>query len=163
MFLNARISVLLCFALLLVPLLGLSGCGKDKVRTALKAEDDVATALTGIATVVKQAQDEGLLSIQQVDEIKAPLREIADANDVAIQIAREQIGKEPSPAARQRLFAALALATDAIKRLNVAGTLHIKSAAMQTAFVGFITTLETAIAAVSFQLNGADAPKKASK
>lgn len=145
------ISVGLCLLLALGSLggaLASKGCSKNQTDTALRLEGDSAKALTGIAKIIREAENNGQISDADALTLREPLKEIHSGLQLAKNISVEQAGQPPSQSQRERLFDALDLAMDAVSRLNSAGLLHLKNENVKASFTVFITMLQSAISGI---------------
>lgn len=137
-------------ALIACVLISQAACGADKLRTVAKAENVTAQSLKSIATLIKSAQDSGEITAAQALALKAPLSEVVQANAMAIQISRDWLnsGSVLTADTQARILNALAKVSDALVKLNSAGTLHIHNPNSQTAFNGLVIAIQGAVASV---------------
>lgn len=126
-------------------------CGKeDRIRTLAKGSDDFAQALKSTGELLQNAKSTGLISQEDVNEIKPFLQEAAKGNDEVIAYAQKLItnGDINNPSEQDELVNRINEISQTILRANQVGLTRIKNEQTRAAFSLLVATMNATITSV---------------
>lgn len=118
---------------------------KDKrIRTLAVATDDFAEGQKSAAKILGDARDKGILTQENINNIKPFLQQANDLNEEAIKFGK-QLALNPTDAtAKDNLITTINQISAALVRANNAGLLHIKDEGIRAAFSTAIVIMQAA-------------------
>lgn len=136
-------------ALVLIFTFGFAGmCDKGARKTISTATDDFAEAQVSTANLLATAKTNGLVSQEDINEIKPFLLEANTLNDEAIKYGRQLSSNPTDATAKQNLIDTLNRVSAALVRANNAGLTRIKDPATRAAFSGLVVTMQAAATSI---------------
>lgn len=141
------ISLVCCLFLLTTAL----QCDKQKTaRTALKTSQDIQLSINSFTRVIKSAQDQGVLTSQQVDLYKPILIDLTNKNEFLNNKAIEWSRASKLPTgARQTLVDTLNMMLDQLSKADALTILHVKNAQSAQSIQALIIAIKTSINSLS--------------
>lgn len=123
-------------------------CGRSTRATIATATDDFAEAQISTANLLTNAKTTGLVSQEDINEIKPFLIQANDLNAKAIEYGK-QLSKNPNDVeTRDKLIETLNNITSTLVRANNAGLFRIKDIRTRTAFNALIITMQSAATSI---------------
>lgn len=125
-------------------------CNKssDPARTLAKAADDFAEGQKSAAKLLANAKTSGLVSGEDINEIKPFLQQANALNDQIIVLGKAFLVDPTNQTDKQKLIATINLVSAALVRANEAGLTRIRDANTRTAFSAIIVSLQAAATSV---------------
>lgn len=122
-------------------------CNKEdsKTRTLARATDDFAEGQKSAANLLLNAKNSGLMSQEDVNEIKPFLIEANDLNAEAITLARDFINNPNNLTAKEGLISIINRISASLVRANNIGLVRIKNKETQVAFSAIIIAMQSAV------------------
>lgn len=123
-------------------------CGRSTRATIATATDDFAEAQISTANLLANAKSTGLVSQEDINEIKPFLMQANDLNARAIEYGK-QLSKNPNDVeTRDKLINILNNLTSVLVRANNAGLIRIKDLKTRTAFNALVLTMQSAATSI---------------
>lgn len=138
-----KIRILLGLVLIFnISFAALCGKAESKTRTLAKATDDFAEGQKSIANLLANAKSTGLISQEDVNEIKPFLLQANDLNEKAIGYGKKLLTTPEDPVMQERLIETINQISSVLVRANNAGLFRIKDSNTKLAFSALIAALQ---------------------
>lgn len=123
-------------------------CGKNQKATIAVATDDFAEAQISAANLLVNARNTGLISQEDINEIKPFLQQANDYNAKAIEYGRS-LAKDPTnTTTKNDLIDTLNQISNVLVRANNAGIFRIKDPALRSAFSALIVVMQNSATSI---------------